>query len=62
MYDLARTRERWDLVLFMGVLYHLRYPLLALDLVARTARRLLVLQTLTMPGEVRDEDAGATST
>lgn len=53
VYDLGRTRERWDLVLFMGVLYHLRYPLLALDLVARTARRLLVLQTLTMPGEVR---------
>jgi tRNA (mo5U34)-methyltransferase len=53
VYDLARTRERWDLVLFMGVLYHLRYPLLALDLVARTARRLLVLQTLTMPGDAR---------
>ncbi len=53
VYDLARTRERWDLVLFMGVVYHLRYPLLALDLVARTAQRLLVLQTLTMPGEER---------
>ena len=53
VYDLARTDERWDLVLFMGVLYHLRYPLLALDLVARTLRRLLVLQTLTMPGEKR---------
>ena len=55
VYDLARTDERWDLVLFMGVLYHLRYPLLALDLVARTAQRLLVLQTLTMPGEQRVE-------
>ena len=32
----SRARhERFDLVLFMGVLYHLRYPLLALDLVAR---------------------------
>jgi tRNA (mo5U34)-methyltransferase len=50
VYDLARTGERWDLVLFMGVLYHLRHPLLALDCVAATARRLLVLQTLTMPG------------
>lgn len=51
VYDLARLRERFDLVLFMGVLYHLRYPLLALDLVAEKVGRLLVLQTLTMPGE-----------
>jgi tRNA (mo5U34)-methyltransferase len=49
VYDLARTAEQYDLVLFMGVLYHLRHPLLALDLVARRARRLVVLQTLTMP-------------
>jgi tRNA (mo5U34)-methyltransferase len=51
VYDLARTDECYDLVLFMGVLYHLRHPLLALDLVAARARRLLVLQTLTMPGD-----------
>jgi len=49
VYDLARTEESFDLVLFMGVLYHLRHPLLALDLVGRRARRLVVLQTLTMP-------------
>jgi len=51
VYDLARTVERFDLVLCMGLLYHLRHPLLALDLVAARARRLLVLQTLTMPGD-----------
>ena len=51
VYDLARMRQSFDLVLFMGVLYHLRYPLLGLDLVATKARRVLVLQTLTMPGE-----------
>jgi tRNA (mo5U34)-methyltransferase len=51
VYDLARTDERWDIVLFMGVLYHLRHPLLVLDCVARAARRLVVLQTMTMPGE-----------
>jgi tRNA (mo5U34)-methyltransferase len=51
VYDLARSEERWDLVLFMGVLYHLRYPLLGLDIVARRVRRRLVFQTLTMPGE-----------
>ncbi len=32
VYDVAALRERCDLVLFMGVLYHLRHPLLALDL------------------------------
>jgi tRNA (mo5U34)-methyltransferase len=51
VYDLARRRERFDLVLFLGVLYHLRHPLLALDLLAEKTERLLVLQTLTMPGE-----------
>ena len=51
VYDLARSQERWDLILFMGVLYHLRYPLLGLDIVARRVSRLMVFQTLTMPGE-----------
>jgi len=51
VYDLARAEQRFDLVLFMGVLYHLRYPLLALDVVAEKVDRLLVLQTLTMPGD-----------
>ena len=32
VYDIGRLGERFDLVLFMGVLYHLRHPLLALDL------------------------------
>ena len=32
VYDLGRLGERFDVVLFMGVLYHLRHPLLALDL------------------------------
>jgi tRNA (mo5U34)-methyltransferase len=54
VYELARMDEQFDLVLFLGVLYHLRHPLLALDLLAEKARRLLVLQTLTMPdGEGR---------
>ena len=51
VYDLARSDERYDLVLFMGVLYHLRHPLLGLDIVTARAKRLLVLQTLTMPGD-----------
>jgi tRNA (mo5U34)-methyltransferase len=51
VYDLATAAETYDLVLFMGVLYHLRYPLLGLDIVARKVGRRLIFQTLTMPGE-----------
>lgn len=58
VYDLARTDERFDLVMFMGVFYHLRYPMLALDIVAERVERLMVFQTLTMPG---DEVFGGTA-
>lgn len=51
VYDLARLDRRWDLVLFMGVFYHLRYPLLGLDIVSRCVRRCLIFQSLTLPGE-----------
>lgn len=51
IYELAREPEQYDLVWFMGVLYHLRHPLLALDIVRRKTRRAMVMQTLTMPGE-----------
>lgn len=47
VYDIAALRERFDLVIFMGVLYHLRYPLLALDLIREhVARDLLVFQSM----------------
>jgi tRNA (mo5U34)-methyltransferase len=51
VYDLVDVDEQFDVVLFMGVLYHLRHPLLALDIVADRVGGRLVLQTLTMPGE-----------
>ena len=46
LYELG-SGERFDLILFMGVFYHLRYPLLALDLLARLEPQLMVFQTLT---------------
>jgi tRNA (mo5U34)-methyltransferase len=47
VYDVADLGERFDLVLFMGVLYHLRYPMLALDLLHRhVTRDLLVFQSM----------------
>jgi len=33
VYDVGELGETFDLVIFMGVLYHLRHPLLALDLI-----------------------------
>lgn len=47
VYDVAKLGEQFDIVLFMGVLYHLRHPLLALDLIhEHVARDLLVFQSL----------------
>jgi len=51
VYELAAAREQFDLVWFLGVLYHLRHPLLALDILREVTRRQMVLQALTMPGE-----------
>ena len=54
VYELATLGEQpFDVVLFLGVLYHLRHPLLALDVVADLTGELLVVQTLTTPGEER---------
>ena len=49
VYELTELAGQFDLVWLMGVLYHLRHPLLALDIVRRKARDRLVLQTMTMP-------------
>jgi len=47
VYDIGVLGERFDIVLFLGVLYHLRHPLLALDLIhEHVARDLLVFQSM----------------
>jgi tRNA (mo5U34)-methyltransferase len=51
VYDLAGWSEKFDLILFMGVFYHLRHPLLALDLLRPMTEKLMVFQTLSLPGE-----------
>jgi tRNA (mo5U34)-methyltransferase len=58
VYDVATLGERFDLVLFMGVLYHLRHPLLALDLLHEHAvKETLVFQSMLRGanGAVRPE-------
>lgn len=47
VYRVAELGERFDLVVFMGVLYHLRHPLLALDLLFdHVAGDLLLFQSM----------------
>jgi tRNA (mo5U34)-methyltransferase len=47
VYDVGALRETFDIVLFMGVLYHLRHPLLALDLVRQhVAGDLMIFQSM----------------
>ncbi|HVY59603.1 MAG TPA: TIGR04290 family methyltransferase [Xanthobacteraceae bacterium] len=47
VYDVGALGERFDIVLFMGVLYHLRHPLLALDLIhEHVTRDLLIFQSM----------------
>jgi tRNA (mo5U34)-methyltransferase len=57
VYELPSLDERFDLVLFMGVLYHLRHPLLALDIlhehvVAHTLVFQSMLRGSAEPGQV----------
>ncbi|MCP3395418.1 TIGR04290 family methyltransferase [Bradyrhizobium sp. CCGB12] len=50
-YDIGQLGERFDLVIFMGVFYHLRHPLLALDLIhEHVARDLLLFQSMQRGG------------
>jgi tRNA (mo5U34)-methyltransferase len=47
VWDVAALHEKFDLVIFMGVLYHLRHPLLALDLIhEHVAKDLLLFQSM----------------
>jgi len=58
VYELGSVLvERFDIVIFWGVLYHLRHPLLAIDNVREVTRELLLLETAVaddqLPAEVR---------
>jgi len=47
LWDVAALGEKFDLVIFMGVLYHLRHPLLALDLIhEHVAKDLMLFQSM----------------
>jgi tRNA (mo5U34)-methyltransferase len=55
VYEVAQLQEKFDLVWFMGVFYHLRYPLLALDLIwEHAAADLMLFQTMQRGAETED--------
>ena len=49
VYELDQVEEQFDYVLFLGVFYHLRYPLFALDKVVEKLRGRLLFQSLIRP-------------
>jgi tRNA (mo5U34)-methyltransferase len=51
VYELAGFKESFDVILFLGVFYHLRYPGLALDIVSQIVTKFMLFQTLTIPGQ-----------
>ncbi len=47
VYEVASLGEKFDIVIFMGVLYHLRHPLLALDLLyENVVKDVLIFQSM----------------
>ena len=55
VYETDQIPGQFDYVFFMGVFYHLRYPLFALDKLIKKVRGRLVFQTMVRgSGEVRE--------
>jgi tRNA (mo5U34)-methyltransferase len=59
VYDVAQLGEKFDFVIFMGVLYHLRHPLLALDLLREHVVGDLLLFQSMQRGSEDTLDVGA---
>lgn len=57
VYRVHELQRRFDVVLFLGVLYHLRHPLLALDTLREVTGSLLLVQSLSLPEEAPGEAA-----
>jgi len=53
VYDVAGLGEKYDVVIFMGVLYHLRHPLLALDLLYdNVVKDMLIFQSMQRGSDI----------
>lgn len=56
VYEVASLHQQFDVVVFMGVFYHLRHPLLALDLLYKhVVKDMLIFQSMLRGSEDVDE-------
>ncbi len=55
VYEVDELEGQFDYVVFMGVLYHLRYPLYALDKVVKKVGGKLIFQTMCRGSEASPE-------
>ncbi len=44
-FELENTNKKFDIVLFMGILYHLKYPFRALEILRKLTRELAIIET-----------------
>jgi len=51
VYEVAGLEGQFDYIIFMGVFYHLRYPLYALDNIVKKVRKQLIFQTMIRGSE-----------
>lgn len=51
VYEVANLPGKFDYVIFMGVFYHLRYPLYALDNIVKKVGEKLIFQTMVRGSE-----------
>lgn len=53
-HDIGQIDEQFDLIMFAGVLYHLKNPLLVLEEVGRRCRDAIVVETEVIPEDPRN--------
>ena len=61
-YDLGALQRKFDIVLFMGVFYHLRHPLVALEAIRSLCVGSMIFQTITTPHRANLSELDATIT
>lgn len=55
VYDVDQLNIQFDYTLFLGVFYHLRHPLLALDKLRKVTKEKMIFQTITSRIEEKDK-------
>src|SRR3989442_11624472 len=58
-YDLATLARKFDVILFMGVFYHLRHPLVALEAARALCGGTLIFQSITTGHQKRESNLDA---